>query len=129
MQVYSSIAQTPPQIVRNGSAYQLIVNGKPFLMRAGELGNSNASTIEYYKDNVVRQLVRQKINTALVPVYWHLIEPKEGVFDFKLVGDIIKVSAENDLKVKMVLVRNFYHHIHPKILKPTKRLFVNSCVL
>lgn len=92
-------AQTPPQIVRNGSAYQLIVNGKPFLMRAGELGNSNASTIEYYKDNVVRQLVRQKINTALVPVYWHLIEPKEGVFDFKLVGDIIKVSAENDLKV------------------------------
>ncbi|MBP5502250.1 MAG: hypothetical protein J6Y24_05620, partial [Bacteroidales bacterium] len=45
-------AQTPPQIVRNGSAYQLIVNGKPFLMRAGELGNSNASTIEYYKDNV-----------------------------------------------------------------------------
>ena len=92
-------AQNVPQIVKHGSAYQLIVGGKPFIMRAGELGNSNASTTDYFEKIVVPNLKKQNINTALVPAYWDLIEPEEGRFDFSLIDNIIKVSARNNLKI------------------------------
>lgn len=92
-------AQDLPKIVMHGNAYQLIVGGKPFLMRAGELGNSNASTADYYNRIVVPNLLKQNINTALVPVYWDLMEPTEGKYDFSLVDDVIKTSAQNGLKV------------------------------
>ena len=95
-------AQNPPKIVKHGNAYQLIVDGKPFLMRAGELGNSNASTVAYFRDNVVGNLLKQKMNTALVPVYWDLIEPTEGKFDFSLVDSIIRISRQNDLKLVLL---------------------------
>ncbi len=81
LSVFSAVkttAQNLPKIIRHGNAYQLIVGGKPFLMRAGELGNSNASRAEYFKHHVVHKLKSQEINTALIPVYWDLIEPKEG---------------------------------------------------
>lgn len=95
-------AQDLPKIVRHGNAYQMIVDGKPFLMRAGELGNSNASTVAYYKENVVPNLLKQKINTALVPVYWDLMEPSEGMFSFSLVDSIIRISERNGLKVVLL---------------------------
>ncbi|MBR2105578.1 MAG: DUF5597 domain-containing protein [Bacteroidales bacterium] len=95
-------AQNPPKIVKHGNAYQLIVDGKPFLMRAGELGNSNASTVAYFRDNMVGNLLKQKMNTALVPVYWDLIEPTEGKFDFSLVDSIIRISRQNDLKLVLL---------------------------
>ena len=97
--VVNSTAQDTPKIIKHGNAYQLIVDGKPFLMRAGELGNSNASTVDYYDKIVVPNLLKQNINTALVPVYWDLIEPAEGKFDFSLVDHIIKTSEQNGLKV------------------------------
>ncbi|MBQ5540171.1 MAG: DUF5597 domain-containing protein [Bacteroidales bacterium] len=102
LSVFSAVkttAQNLPKIIRHGNAYQLIVGGKPFLMRAGELGNSNASRAEYFKHNVVHKLKSQEINTALIPVYWDLIEPKEGEFDFSLVDSIITISQRNDLKI------------------------------
>ena len=54
LSVFSAVkttAQNLPKIIRHGNAYQLIVGGKPFLMRAGELGNSNASRAEYFKQS------------------------------------------------------------------------------
>lgn len=92
-------AQDLPKIVKHGNAYQLMVSGKPFLMRAGELGNSNASTVDYYNRIVVPNLLKQNINTALVPVYWDLMEPTEGKYDFSLVDNVIKTSEKNGLKV------------------------------
>ncbi|MBO7568618.1 MAG: beta-galactosidase, partial [Bacteroidales bacterium] len=95
----AATAQDLPKIVKHGNAYQLMVGGKPFLMRAGELGNSNASTVDYYNRIVVPNLLKQNINTALVPVYWDLMEPTEGKYDFSLVDNVIKTSEKNGLKV------------------------------
>ena len=99
MTTIAASAQDLPKIVKHGNAYQLMVGGKPFLMRAGELGNSNASTADYYNRIVVPNLLKQNINTALVPVYWDLMEPTEGKYDFSLVDNVIKTSAQTGLKV------------------------------
>lgn len=91
--------QDLPKIIKHGNAFQIIVNGKPYLMRAGELGNSNASTPEYLEKCVWSKLKEQNINTALVPAYWDLIEPEEGKFDFSLIQSAISGAEKNGIKI------------------------------
>ena len=39
------------------------------------------------------------VNTLLVPVYWELIEPAEGRYEFSLVDSVIRAARCNDLKL------------------------------
>jgi hypothetical protein len=87
-----------PHLRKQGSATQLIVSGKPFLIRGGELGNSTASSAEYMQP-VWEKLVKLNLNTVLFPVYWELIEPVEGRFDFTLVDTLIRDARRNNLKI------------------------------
>src|SRR5450631_802479 len=73
----------PHLTYKNGYA-ELLVDGRPFLMRAGELGNSSASGVAYMKP-IWPKLVKMHLNTLLAPVYWELLEPRDGQFDFSLV--------------------------------------------
>ncbi|HUI29396.1 MAG TPA: DUF5597 domain-containing protein [Candidatus Acidoferrales bacterium] len=87
-----------PHLARHGTATQLIVDGKPFLMLAGELGNSSASSLDYMEPNWIK-LKKMHLNTVLVPVYWELIEPTEGSFDFTLVDGAVYAARENNLRI------------------------------
>ncbi len=112
MLVHSAIAQSKnaedisgtPHLVKQGAAIQLIVDGKPFLMLGGELGNSSASNVEYM-DSVWPSLAKMHLNTVLVPVYWEFLEPSEvsvatpGKFDFTLVDSSINAAREHNLKL------------------------------
>ena len=99
-------AQSPRQIGKNdiphlekqGNTVQLIVNGKLFLMLAGETGNSSASDLNYM-DKIWPKLVKMHLNTLVVPVYWELLEPEEGVFDFTLVDSIITAARIHNIKL------------------------------
>ncbi len=93
-----SISKRTPYIHKQGSTTQLIVNGTPFLIIGGELHNSSSSSIEYMKP-IWERLVEMKLNTVLAPVFWELIEPKEGVFDFTLVDDLIRDARIHDLRL------------------------------
>ena len=66
--------------VAGGSA-QLIVRGRPFLIRGGELGNSSAGTARAAA-TVLPALARRDFNTVLMPVAWDQIEPRPGRFQF-----------------------------------------------
>ena len=70
-----------PRLVKNGSYVQLIVDDKPFLVLGGELGNSSASSNEYMRP-IWPKLQQMNLNTVIAPVYWELMEPIEGKFDF-----------------------------------------------
>jgi beta-galactosidase GanA len=87
-----------PHIQKQGNATQLVVDGKPFLMLAGELGNSAASSVDNMKP-IWPRLAECNLNTVLMPVYWDLIEPQEGKFDFTLIDGLIRDARRNDLRL------------------------------
>ncbi len=87
-----------PHLRKQGTATQLIVNGKPFLVLGGELGNSSSSSLEYMRP-IWPKLVALNLNTVLTPVYWELIEPEEGRFDFSLVDGLIQEARKNGLRL------------------------------
>jgi len=90
--------QRLPRLRKQGTATQLIVDDKPFLVLAGELGNSSSSGLEYMRP-VWPKLAALKLNTVLIPVYWELIEPVEGKFDFTLVDGLIQDARKYNLRL------------------------------
>jgi hypothetical protein len=87
-----------PHLQRQGAATQLIVDGKPFLMLAGELRNSNSSTPDYLKP-IWPRMVALHVNTVLSAVHWELVEPQEGKFDFSLVDSQIRDAQAHNLRL------------------------------
>lgn len=96
--IFSLNAQELPHWLKQETATQLIVENKPMLLLAGELGNSSASS-EQDIENVFPKLKRIGLNTVLVPAYWDLIEPEEGKFDFSLIDKTITEARRHDMKV------------------------------
>lgn len=96
----SGIAQQNrlPRLRKQGSATQLIVGDKPYLVLAGELGNSTSSNLEYMRP-IWPKLASLKLNTVLIPVYWELVEPTEGKFDFTLVDGLIQEARKHNLRL------------------------------
>jgi len=90
-----------PRLVKNRNYTQLIVDGKPFLIFGGELGNSSASSNEYMRP-IWSKLRQMNLNTVFAPVYWELMEPTEGRFNFSLVDSLIKNARLS--KIKLVLL-------------------------
>jgi beta-galactosidase GanA len=95
---YPQSASAIPHLRKHGTATQLIVHDKPLLMLGGELGNSSASDLKYMAP-VWPKLKAMHLNTVLMPVYWELIEPREGDLDFALVDTLIQGAREQDLKI------------------------------
>ncbi|HEV7891998.1 MAG TPA: DUF5597 domain-containing protein [Pyrinomonadaceae bacterium] len=87
-----------PHLRRQGTATQLVVDGRPFLVRGGELGNSSSSSLEYMRP-VWPKLAALKLNTVVIPVYWELIEPAEGRFDFQLIDGLLRDARQHGLKL------------------------------
>jgi len=90
-----------PHLRQQGTATQLIIDGEPFLILGGELGNSTASDTDDLR-RVWPALRSMHLNTLLAPVYWELMEPEEGKFDFSLVDSLIAGAREH--KMRLVLL-------------------------
>src|SRR6185436_11785703 len=88
----------PPHLEKQGTTQQLIVDGRPFLVLGGELGNSSASSAEYMRPHWPR-LKAMNLNTVLAPVEWDLIEPAEGRFDWTSVDGLLRDARAHDLKL------------------------------
>src|ERR1022692_2275776 len=89
-------ASGAPHLRKQGTATQLVVDGKPFLALAGELGNNSATSRENMEP-VWPKIVAGNLNTALVGISWAQFEPEEGKFDYSLVDGVIAKARENNL--------------------------------
>ncbi len=72
-----------------------------YLILGGELGNSSASSKEDIR-KIFPRLKEMGLNTVLTPIYWELVEPSEGKFDFTLLDEAIKTAEANDLKLVLL---------------------------
>ena len=59
-----------PHLRRQGTVTQLVVDGKPFLILGGELGNSSSSSLEYMRP-FWGKLVSLNLNTVLMLLFLH----------------------------------------------------------
>ena len=101
-----------PHLRKQGTATQLIVDGKPFLALAGELSNNSATSVEYMKP-VWPKLVEAKLNTVLAGVSWDQIEPQEGKFDFSVLDGVIQGRAEPQPASRASVVRKLEERSRP----------------
>ena len=96
----ANVAQVPA-IKTSAAGGQLIVGGKPYLLLAGEVGNSSAGTAAQ-ADAVLPKLAQMHLNTVLIPVAWDEIEPTEGSFDFHILDHWVDVAREQHLHLVLL---------------------------
>lgn len=96
------MAQTAiPHLQKQGTATQLIVQGKPFLMLGGELHNSSTSGLEYMRP-LWQRMANNNLNTVVAAVSWELIEKEKGKFDFTLVDSMIYGARQQGLHLILI---------------------------
>ncbi|MDB5109355.1 MAG: mannonate dehydratase [Mucilaginibacter sp.] len=93
--------QDLPHVINNAGYPELMVNGRPFLMMGGELGNSSASNMAYMMP-VWPKVKKMHLNTLVAPVYWELLEPNEGKFNFTLIDDLVAGARKNHMKLVLL---------------------------
>jgi beta-galactosidase GanA len=118
-------AAEPPHIKMENGAGQLIVNGQPFLILGGELGNSSAGTAAE-ADVILPKVAGMHVNTVLMPVAWEQIEPKEGSFDFAIVDHWIETARQNNIHLVLLWFgswKNAFSNYAPAWVKADPRRF------
>jgi len=90
----------PRAAVQDGVS-RLMVHGKPFLIRGGELGNSSAGTAAE-ADEILPRLAQMHLNTVLMPVAWEQIEPEEGRFDFSILDHWLDVARQQNMRLVLL---------------------------
>jgi Domain of unknown function (DUF5597)/Beta-galactosidase len=87
-----------PRLEHSGSEYHFLVDGKPYLMLGGQAHNSSAANPKDLEP-VWASLNGVHANTAEVPLYWELIEPQQGQFDFHLIDAAIQGARAHHLRL------------------------------
>jgi beta-galactosidase GanA len=94
-------AEDVPHLRAKGTTRQLIVDGAPFLIRGGELGNSTASDLKYLQQ-FWPLFGKLGLNTILAPASWELIEPVEGQFDWRSIDGLLEQARAHDTRVVLL---------------------------
>ncbi len=89
-----------PALRRDGAFTQLLVDGEPFLIQGGELSNSDGEPT--YLRPSWPKLKGLNLNTLVVPVYWDVIEPAEGKFDWASVDGLISDARANGMRLVLL---------------------------
>ena len=107
-----------PSIVEKDGRFALMVDGKPYLMLGVQANNSSAWPATL--DKVWPAAETLHANTVELPIYWELLEPLQGKFDFSVVDLTLKQARE--YHVHLVLLwfgtwKNGSSHYTPEWIK------------
>jgi beta-galactosidase GanA len=120
-------AELPRIEMKNGTG-QLIVNGQPFLILGGELGNSSAGT-DSEADLIIPKLAGMHVNTILMPVAWEQIEPKEGNFDFGILDHWMETARKHNMHLVLLWFgswKNAFSNYAPAWVKEDPKRFLRA---
>ena len=104
--------QNLPFLRKQRTSTQLMVHGEPFLMLCGEVNNSTGSHVKYLEETLKAHRANN-FNSVLVSVSWELIEPKEGLFDFSSVDELLRIARQNDLKLGLLWFASWKNGFSP----------------
>jgi beta-galactosidase GanA len=91
-------ASPMPRLVSENGQHRFLVDGEPFLMLGGQAHNSTTSNPQELQ-RYFEALVWMNANTAEVPIYWELIEPEPGTYDFTIVDRTIEMAREAGVRL------------------------------
>ena len=114
-----------PHFRAENGVVQLLVSGRPYLIRGGELGNSSSAAAEQ-ADAILPAMARLHLNTILMPVAWEQLEPREGVFDFTILDHWIDVARRQQLHLVLLWFgswKNAFSEYAPAWVKSDPRRF------
>jgi hypothetical protein len=113
-----------PRLEKKDGRFALIVDGKPFLVLGGQIGNSSAwpATLP----GVWSAAEAMHANTVEAPVYWEQIEPTKGAFDFTNVDLLVTQARQH--KFHLVLLwfgtwKNGQNHYVPEWIKSDPKTY------
>jgi beta-galactosidase GanA len=89
-----------PHLRRQGTATQLIVGDRPFLIRGGELGNSSGEP-DYLRP-FWPKLKALNLNAVVVPIYWDVVELAEGRLDFETLDGLVADARANGMRLVLL---------------------------
>lgn len=98
---WSAANAKPPHLASHGSATQLMVNDKPYLIVGGQVHNSSSGSPEFF-ERTVSKLAQLHANTVFAPVTWELLEPAEGRYDFSQLEYMVRTARKH--RVKLVVL-------------------------
>lgn len=95
-----------PCITEKGNQKVLLVDGKPFIMLAGEVHNSDSSS-PAYMEQIWKIADDLGMNSLLLPVTWEMVEPVEGEFHFEVLDQLIDQAREYGMKIGILWFGSF----------------------
>lgn len=118
MAIGQSRQQIMPKIIEKDGRHELLVDGKPYFILAGQAHNSSAWPATM--PQVWTAVEEMHLNTLEVPIYWEQIEAEHGKFDFSLVDMLLSQARQH--KVRLVLLwfgtwKNGSNHYMPEWMK------------
>ena len=89
-----------PRIARAHGRYELLVDGKPYLILGAQVNNS--SNYPAMLPEVWPALGQMHANTVVMPIAWEQIEPREGAFDFSFLDVFLAQAREHGLRAVLL---------------------------
>ena len=95
-----SASELPRVEKTSAGSYRLMVDGQPYLILGAQVRNSSAWPQQL--DQAWPLYKELHANTAEIPVYWEVIEPQPGKFDFASVDRILEGARRNSLRLVLL---------------------------
>ena len=114
-----------PHLEKRDGMMKLIVDGRPFICVAGEVGNTSSSDTKSMQETISR-LAGANLNTILTVISWDLIEPEEGKFDFSMIDYQIEAARANNVRLIFLWMaswKNGLSHFTPEWIKADQHRF------
>jgi hypothetical protein len=121
--VETAYAAEAPQLIQKNGRYALLVEGRPYLVLAGQIHNSSGWASEL--PQVWQTMAALHANTVEAPVYWEQLESQPGHFDFTNVDQIVEGARTHNLHVVLLWFGTWkngnMHYVPDWVKTDTKR--------
>jgi hypothetical protein len=117
-------AQEMPRIEKKDGRFELVVDGKPFLMLGAQINNSSSWPVAL--PGAWAAAAAMHVNTIEAPVYWEQLEPAKGTFDFANVDLLVTQARAHGLHLVLLWFgtwKNGQNHYVPEWVKADTKTY------